>query len=139
MRTGTRCTSGLTPRVASAGSCARSCKASAGTSALARLPVSPSWRLERGHRLRKIAREGGDPFAIREQVFNTVHPEVTAAVDEALDLLRKAGVTIDEAARTRHPEHPCSAPARAAAAHCAIRARDHRLASERYHDQRLAT
>jgi hypothetical protein len=41
--------------------------------------------------LRKIAREGGDPFVVREQVFNKVHPEVIAAVDEALDLLRKAG------------------------------------------------
>ena len=50
----------------------------------------------RARALRKIARKGGDPFTAREQVFNTVHPEVTAAIDEALDLLRKAGVTIDE-------------------------------------------
>ncbi len=50
----------------------------------------------RARRLRIIAREGGDPFEAKEQVFNTVHPEVTAAVHEALDLLMKAGVTIDE-------------------------------------------
>jgi len=51
----------------------------------------------KARRLRIIAREGGDPFAAKEQVFNTVHPEVAAAVHETLDLLRKAGVTIDEA------------------------------------------
>ena len=32
----------------------------------------------------KIARDRGDPFAAREQVFRTRHPEVTQAVDEAL-------------------------------------------------------
>src|SRR5215213_8753641 len=36
----------------------------------------------RAQALRRIAREGGDPSAAREEVFNTVHPEVTAAVDE---------------------------------------------------------
>ncbi len=50
----------------------------------------------RARRLRIIAREGGDPFEAKEQVFNTVHPEVTAAVYETLDRLNKAGVTIDE-------------------------------------------
>src|SRR5215211_525645 len=34
----------------------------------------------RAKMLRKIAREGGDPFAAREQVCGTRHPEVTQAV-----------------------------------------------------------
>ena len=31
----------------------------------------------RARALRKIARDGGDPFVAREQVFKTGHPEVT--------------------------------------------------------------
>ena len=50
----------------------------------------------RARRLRKIAREGGDPFAAREQVCKTLHPEVTQAVNETLELLRKAGVVIND-------------------------------------------
>ena len=50
----------------------------------------------RGRRLRKIARDGGDPFAAREQVVRARHPEVTQAVNETLDLLRKAGVVIND-------------------------------------------
>jgi hypothetical protein len=46
--------------------------------------------------LRKIVSEGGDPFAAREQVCRMRHPEVTQAVNETLELLRKAGVRIDE-------------------------------------------
>jgi hypothetical protein len=63
-----------------------------------------SWSLvearARARRLRIIAREGGDPFAAKERVFNAVHPEVTAAAHETLELLRKAGVAIDEAILT---------------------------------------
>jgi hypothetical protein len=50
----------------------------------------------RARRLRKVAREGGDPFAVREQVFSTRHPEVTQAQRETVDLLRTAGVVVDE-------------------------------------------
>jgi hypothetical protein len=50
----------------------------------------------RARTLRKIAREGGDPFAAREQVCWTRHPEVTQAVNETLELLRKAGVVIND-------------------------------------------
>ncbi len=50
----------------------------------------------RARRLRKIAREGGDPFAAREQVFSTCHPEVAQAQRETIDLLRNAGVVADE-------------------------------------------
>ena len=46
--------------------------------------------------LRKIAREGGDPFSAREQVFRTRHPEVAEAANETLELLRKAGLRIDD-------------------------------------------
>jgi Arm domain-containing DNA-binding protein len=49
----------------------------------------------RARRLRRIARQGGDPFAAREQVFNTCHPEVTQAQRDTVDLLRKAGVVVD--------------------------------------------
>ncbi len=55
----------------------------------------------RALRLRNIARAGNDPFADREQVFSTRHPEVTQAVSETLDLLRKAGVVVDELALTK--------------------------------------
>jgi Arm DNA-binding domain len=58
--------------------------------------ISLSVARARARRLRKVAREGGDPFAEREQVFSAAHPEVIQAVDETLDLLRKAGVVIDE-------------------------------------------
>src|SRR5215212_86920 len=50
----------------------------------------------RAQALRTIARDGGDPFTARAEVFSTRHPEVTQAVNEALALLRKAGVTIDD-------------------------------------------
>ena len=50
----------------------------------------------RARALRKIARDGGDPFAAREQVFHTHHPEVTAAANEAIELLERAGVVVDE-------------------------------------------
>ena len=50
----------------------------------------------RARALRKIAREGGDPFAAREQVFTMRHPEVAQAVNETLELLRKAGVVIND-------------------------------------------
>src|SRR5687767_4591444 len=46
--------------------------------------------------LRKIARDGGDPFAAREQVFTMRHPEVARAVNESVELLRNAGVRIDD-------------------------------------------
>ena len=55
----------------------------------------------RAWRLRKIAREGGDPFAAREQVFSTRHPEVTQAQRDTVDLLRKAGVVVDEFVLTK--------------------------------------
>ena len=50
----------------------------------------------RAKMLRKIAREGGDPLAARDQVFRTRHPEVTQAVNDTLELLKKAGVVIDD-------------------------------------------
>jgi hypothetical protein len=46
--------------------------------------------------LRKIAREGGDPITARDQVFRTRHPEVTQAVNDTLELLKNAGVVIDD-------------------------------------------
>ena len=52
----------------------------------------------RAQRLRRIARQGGDPFAQREQVFSALHPEVTQAQRETVDLLRNAGVVVDESA-----------------------------------------
>jgi hypothetical protein len=52
----------------------------------------------RTQRLRRIARQGGDPFAQREQVFSALHPEVTQAQREAVDLIRNAGVAVDELA-----------------------------------------
>ena len=42
------------------------------------------------------AREGGNPFAAREQVRWTRHPGVKQAVNETLELLRKAGVVIND-------------------------------------------
>ncbi len=50
----------------------------------------------RAQRLRRIARQGGDPFAQREQVFSALHSEVTQAQRETVDLLRTAGVVVDE-------------------------------------------
>jgi hypothetical protein len=50
----------------------------------------------RARRLRKIARDGGDAFAARDQVCRMRHPEVTQAVNETLELLRKAGVAIND-------------------------------------------
>ncbi len=44
----------------------------------------------RARRLREIAREGGDPFVEREQVFSTHYPEVTQAQRETVDLLSSA-------------------------------------------------
>ena len=52
----------------------------------------------RARRLRKIARDGGDPFAGREQVFSTRHPEVTQAVSQTFDLFRTASVGVDKVA-----------------------------------------
>jgi hypothetical protein len=46
--------------------------------------------------LRKIARDGGDPVAARDQVFSTRHPDVTQAVNDTLELLKNAGVVIDD-------------------------------------------
>ncbi len=50
----------------------------------------------RAQRLRKVARAGGDPFAQREQVFSALHPEVTQAQRETVDLLGNAGVVVDD-------------------------------------------
>jgi hypothetical protein len=50
----------------------------------------------RARRLQKIARDGGDPFAAREQVCKTLHPEVTQALNETLELLRRADVVIND-------------------------------------------
>jgi len=47
--------------------------------------------------LRTIARQGGDPLLVREQVCETRYPEVTQAVHDTLEFLRKAGVVIDHA------------------------------------------
>jgi hypothetical protein len=55
----------------------------------------------RAQRLRKVARVGGDPFAQREQVFSALHPEVTQAQRDTVDLLRKAGVVVDEFVLTK--------------------------------------
>ena len=55
----------------------------------------------RAQRLRRIARQGGDPFAQREQVFSVLHPEVTQAVSKTLDLLREVGVVVDKLAPTK--------------------------------------
>ena len=46
--------------------------------------------------LRKVARDGGDPLSARDQVFRTRHPEVTQAVNDTLELLKNAGVVIDD-------------------------------------------
>src|SRR5918993_4220552 len=59
--------------------------------------------------LRKIAREGGDPLAARAQVCRTEIPEVTQARNHALELLEKAGVTVEGPALSRSPE-PLSRP-----------------------------
>jgi hypothetical protein len=50
----------------------------------------------RARRLRKVARQGGDPFAAREQVFSTRHPDVTQAQKETADLPRNAGLDVDK-------------------------------------------
>ena len=55
----------------------------------------------RAKMLRKIARDGGDPLAAREHVFSTRHPEVTQAVNETLELLKNAGVVIDDVILSR--------------------------------------
>jgi hypothetical protein len=55
----------------------------------------------RAQRLREIAREGGDPFVERAQMFSTHHPEVTQAQKETVDLLRAAGVAVDEFVLTK--------------------------------------
>ena len=46
--------------------------------------------------LRKIAREGGDPLAARAQVCRTELPEITEAKNNAIELLQKAGVAVEE-------------------------------------------
>jgi len=51
----------------------------------------------RARALRKIARQGGDPLAVREQVCATRYPEVAQAVKDTLELLRNAGVAIGDA------------------------------------------
>jgi len=51
----------------------------------------------RARKLRGIARQGGDPFAEREQVFSALQLEITQAVDEILNHLRNAGAVVDEA------------------------------------------
>ena len=58
--------------------------------------ISPFEARARAQRLRKVARAGGDPLADREQVFSTRHPEATQARRETVDLLRSAGVVVDE-------------------------------------------
>jgi hypothetical protein len=51
--------------------------------------------------LRKIAREGGDPLAVRAQVCRTELSEVTQARNDALMLLKKAGVVVEDLALSR--------------------------------------
>ena len=51
--------------------------------------------------LRKIAREGGDPLAIRAQVCRTELPEVTQARNHAIELLEKAGASVEDLAISR--------------------------------------
>ena len=51
--------------------------------------------------LRKVARDGGDPLSARDQVFRTRHPEVIQAVNDTLELLKNAGVVIDDAILAR--------------------------------------
>jgi hypothetical protein len=51
----------------------------------------------RARALRKIARQGGDPLAVREQVCAKRYPEVAQAVKDTLELLRNAGVAIGDA------------------------------------------
>jgi hypothetical protein len=46
--------------------------------------------------LRKIAREGGDPLAVRAQVCRTELPEVTQAKIHADELLEQAGLTLED-------------------------------------------
>ncbi len=46
--------------------------------------------------LRTIAREGGDPFAVRGQVCRTEFPEVTQARNHAAELLEDAGLTLED-------------------------------------------
>jgi hypothetical protein len=45
--------------------------------------------------VRKIARGGGDPFPIRDQVCSTRLPAVTQEVNEISERLRNAGIPID--------------------------------------------
>jgi hypothetical protein len=63
--------------------------------------ISLSGARARARRLRRIARQGGDPFAEREQVFSALRPEVTQALSKTLDLLRKAGLVVDEFVLTK--------------------------------------
>ena len=44
----------------------------------------------------RVAREGGDLFPARERVFSARHPEITQTVNKTLELLRKAGVVIND-------------------------------------------
>ena len=53
----------------------------------------------------KIAREGGDPFAARQQVCWTRHPEVTRAVSETLALLRQANICTSRSPVARAGDH----------------------------------
>ncbi len=46
--------------------------------------------------LRKIAREGGDPLAVRAQVCRTELPEITEAKNNVIELLQKAGVAVED-------------------------------------------
>ncbi len=53
-------------------------------------------KLEQGHGGYGKSRDCGDPFAAREQLCRMRHSEVTQAVNETLELLRKAGVVIND-------------------------------------------
>jgi hypothetical protein len=59
--------------------------------------------------LRKIAREGGDPLAARAQVCSTEFPEITQARNDAVELLEKVGVEIEDPA-LRRPARRLSRP-----------------------------
>ncbi len=53
--------------------------------------------------LKKIAREGGDPLAVRAQVCRTEYPEITEARNHVVKLLEKAGVTVEDFALSLPP------------------------------------
>jgi hypothetical protein len=51
--------------------------------------------------LRKIAREGGDPLAVRAQVCRMEHPEVTQARKQAVELLEKVSAAVEDPSLSR--------------------------------------